>query len=374
MRFLYKFLLFLILLLVLVTCGINLYLQSSGIKEQLTAQIQVKSGMQCQLGSVVFLPWKGLSLEKVILEDLKSKRSMEASSFSIGMPTLLRFLRNSTDWNGTIHISDVRINNRLLFSNISGALMRKGTAFNITPFSARLLKGKLTGSFLIPNLEEGAYQLNAQFSGIPLKECLAGTTLENKIKSGTVQGTIALSEVPGNPSLQKGSGTLEFVSTQIESAGFLGGWSSLLPLEEFQVLKLEEAKATYKITPTHVLIESLKLRSQNLILTASGALAFDGLWNLDARLLLNPALQQRLQMIASSLSLVPAESGYQAIPFSISGSTTHVQSDLLNKIMVQQATKEVEGVLQNVINNAGKNMPKVPVNIPNIPIPLPIWR
>ncbi|MBX9743020.1 MAG: hypothetical protein K2W99_05745 [Chthoniobacterales bacterium] len=370
MRIFYKLFLFLLFVLVLATCGINLYLQRSGIKEQLSARIQASSGMSCQLGSVVFLPWRGLALEKVVLEDVKNKRTIEAASFSVGMPTLLRFLRNSSDWNGAIRISNVALNKRPLFTDFYGALVRKGTAFNMTPFSARLLKGKLTGSLLVPNIEEGAYQLNLQFVGIPLKECLMGTTLENKIVSGSVQGTVTLSEVPGNPNLQKGSGTLELVSTQVQSAGFLSTFSALLPLEEFQVLKLQEAKATYKITPTRIVIDSLKLHSQNLILKAVGALSFDGFWNLDVRLLLNPQLQQRLQSLVP-ITLVAAEPGYQAIPFSISGSTMHIQSDFLNKIMMQQATKEVEGVLQNVINNAGKNVPNIPVNLPNIPIPLP---
>jgi hypothetical protein len=271
------------------------------------------------------------------------------------------------------------MNNRVLVENIAATLVRKGTAFNITPFSARLLKGKLQGSLLVPNIKTGAYQLNAQFSEIPLKECLAGTGFEKRINAGALQGRVFYSGTPGDSRSQGGSGTLEIVATEIQAVGMMGGVGAFLPLEELQVLKLQEAKADFKITPEQVLINSLKLHSQNLILTGSGELSYQGIWNLNAQLLLNASLQKQLQSLVPVTLEPSSEPGYQQIAFKANGSTTNLQSDLLNKLMMKQVTKEMNGViqnqvggaLQNILNNTQKHAPNVPVNIP---IPLPLGR
>lgn len=382
MRFFYKTSLVLLLLFALAIGGINLYLKSSGLKGLIRSQAEAATGMLVQVKTISFVPWRGLSLEQIVIENPTNGRVFEIGSFSIPIFTIIHFLRNPTDWRGSVHLSKVAMNQRVFLGEGDFMLVRKGSSFSVAPFSGRVLGGKIKGSLVVPNIEEGAYELNVQFSAIPLKNCLAGTSFQNKIHSGTVQGTIVYSGVSSNSRLQKGSGTLELISTEIKSAGMIGSVSALLPLEEFQVLKLQEAKAAYKITSDRVLIHSLKLRSQNLMLTASGELSFTGMWNLNAQLLLNTSLQQRLESLVPVTFAASPEPGYQQISFSVSGSPTHVQSDFLNKIMMKQVTNQVQGVLQNqvngtlqnILNNAQKGKPSnLPVNIPvNLPVKLPI--
>ncbi len=379
MRFFYKTILFVLLFFVFLILGVNIYLRSSGLKEKIRSEAQLASGMAVQVENISFMPWSGLSLEKIMIENPSNRKAFTISSISIPILTIVRLARNSGDWSGQITLKKVAMNNRVLVENIAATLVRKGTAFNITPFSARLLKGKLQGSLLVPNIKTGAYQLNAQFSEIPLKECLAGTGFEKRINAGALQGRVFYSGTPGDSRSQGGSGTLEIVATEIQAVGMMGGVGAFLPLEELQVLKLQEAKADFKITPEQVLINSLKLHSQNLILTGSGELSYQGIWNLNAQLLLNASLQKQLQSLVPVTLEPSSEPGYQQIAFKANGSTTNLQSDLLNKLMMKQVTKEMNGViqnqvggaLQNILNNTQKHAPNVPVNIP---IPLPLGR
>ncbi len=367
MRLLYKILAVFLLLIVVAICGINFYLRFSGIQEKLRSSAQEASGMALQLGPLSFTPWSGLSLQTITIEDPTNARSLEAFSLSLNTIGLLCFLRNSADWHGQIHIKKIVMNNHLLLENVDGTLLSKGSMLSFDPLSASFLKGKIKGSLLIPKIEDGAYQVNAQFSGIPLKECALGTSLENKITSGAIQGVLHLSGVAGNPKLQEGSGAMEIVAAEIQSVGMMGAVSSFVPLEEFRVLKLQEAKANYKIQSDRIVISSLRLHSQNLILTATGQLSFGGIWDLDAQLLLNTALQQRLQSLVPVTFLTSSEPGYQQLPFRVSGSTEHLQSDLLNKLMVKQVTNELGGLLQGVL----KNLPVQSVPNSSITIPFP---
>lgn len=368
MRLFYKILAALLFLILAAICGLNFYLRFSGVQEKLRSSAQEASGMALQLGPLSFTPWRGLSVQTITIEDPTNARSVEAFSVSLNIFGLLRFLRNNIDWHGQVHVKKIVMNNHLLLENVDGTVLRKGLTLILDPLTASFLKGKIKGSLLIPQAAQRAYQVNAQFSGIPLKECALGTSFQNKINAGSIQGTLHLSGVAGNPKLQEGSGALEIEATEIQSAGMMGVVSSFFPLEEFQLLKLQEAKANYKIKSDRIIISSLRLHSQNLILTAEGQLSFGGIWDLDARLFLNTSLQQRLQSLVPVTFLTSSEPGYQQLPFKISGSTQHLQSDLLNKLMAKQGTNDLGGLLQGVL----KNLPTQSIPASSVVIPLPV--
>ena len=96
----------------------------------------------------------------------------------------------------------------------------------------------------------------------------------------------------------------------------------------------------------------MRLRSENLILTAQGNLSYKGALALDAQLLLNTNLQKRLRGMLPAQMAAATEVGYQQIPFKITGSGGHLQTDFWNKAGGDQIQNNIGGVLQGILNNA----------------------
>ncbi|MBX9577127.1 MAG: AsmA-like C-terminal region-containing protein [Chthoniobacterales bacterium] len=335
-----------------VTLSINLIIQSATVQEQFHQTAQKIVGVPITMGRLSFNPFTGFHLSHVTITDA-SHRSVEVSVLDF-MPTwrlLLskywgRSLNNIEKWGGILRARKVTLNNSFSLEHLKAHLKKRADSFLIDPFSSQVADGKLTGSFL---LQEGnglsPYQLNIHFAGISLKELMKGV----QSIEGKVQGTFFMKGVLENLEKKEGEGMLEVIGMQFKPGGPLAQIGQLLGIQELQLLKFDEAVATYAVTPHQLVVKSLKLHSNNLIIRGHGIISYEGTLHLSALLLVNAKLQSRLQGLLPVAMLVPSgEAGFVALPFEITGSLDHPHSTLLEHVALPAINNNVQGLIQQI--------------------------
>ncbi|MCX6957848.1 MAG: hypothetical protein NT164_04860 [Verrucomicrobiae bacterium] len=350
-----KILLILVIVIVAltgVTLSVNLIIQSATVQEQFHQTAQKIVGMPITMGKLSFNPFMGFHLTHVAITDA-SHRSLDVSVLDF-MPTwrlLLpqywgRSLNNIEKWGGILSARKVTLNNSFSLEYLKAHLKKRAASFLIDPFSSQVADGKLTGSFLLEE-ENGhsPYQLNIHFTGISLKELIKGVpSIEGK-----VQGTFFMKGVLEDLEKKEGEGMLEVIGMQLKSGGPLAQIGQLLGIQELQLLKFDEAVATYAVTPHQLVVKSLKLHSNNLMVRGHGTISYEGVLHLNALLLVNAKLQSRLQGLLPIALLVPSgEAGFVALPFEITGSLDHPHSTLLEHMALPAINSNVQGLIQQI--------------------------
>ncbi|MFZ4115303.1 MAG: hypothetical protein ACOYK6_01100 [Chthoniobacterales bacterium] len=356
-KFLIRALLLLVLFIFLFTVGINTYLALSGIKEQVVLKAQEALGKKLYVGFVYFLPWSGLHIENITITNPTDPFIVRISSISFGTLSILHVCKNSEDWKGELRVKKILVNNRPILKKIVAGVSRKNDIFSIDPLIAKFFGGTLQGSFLFQKNDRLFFPHQGSFSflNIPFKESLSETAFQKHVSTGLVQGSVRFTGMAGKPESLQGSGTVELLGAELKTADFFGTLSRLFPMEELQLLKLYEAKASYSFSLDTLRIDSAYLKSDNMALDAHGTVSSKGAVALDAQLVLRGKLANYMaNVLPVNISSLIAQRGYCEIPFKIYGSMAHLQTNFSEKIFTQQIPNNVNGVLQQLLNKALK--------------------
>ena len=380
------------------TLSINLIIQSASVQEELHQQAEKILGLPITMGKLSFNPFTGFHLSNVAITNA-SGCSVEIVPLDF-MPTwkllLSRHWSHLEKWGGILRAGKVTLNHSFFLEHLKAHFKKRATNLLIDPFSSQVADGKLTGSFLLQQENNGLlvesaagdekqgvvgaqqrsvyentraastdttqlvapavglckksnlspYQLNIHFSDISLKELMKGT----QSVEGKMQGTFFMKGILEDDSKKEGEGMLEVLGMKFKPGGPLAQIGQLLGIQELQLLQFSEAVATYAITPRDLIIKSFKLRSNNLIVRGHGTISFEGKLHLSALLLMNVTLQSRLQGLLPVAMLVPSgELGYVALPFEITGSLDHPHSTLLEHVPLPAINSNVQGVIRQLL-------------------------
>ncbi len=326
-------------------------IHSDGVQGKLQQQVERMLGVPVKMGRLSFNPFTGFHLSHITVTT--TAHSSIDATFVNFMPSWKSLLSSFWEaakmkkWGGVLHISKVTLNNNFSLRNFKAHLRKKSASFVIDPFSSDVAGGQLNGSFLMQQENNcSPYQLNLSFSKVELKELLKGT----ESIEGTLQGTFFMKGILEDAQKKEGEGTLEANGMKFKPGGPLAQIGKLLQIEELQLLKFNEAGATYAVTPREIIVKSFNLSSSNLMIRGQGAISYEGTLRLNALLLVNAKLQSRLQGLLPINLLVPSsEVGFVAIPFEITGSLDHLHSTLLEHVPLPSINSNVQGVIRQLL-------------------------
>lgn len=344
-----RIILFLIIAAFLITVGINLVIYFSGARERLTQQAELLLGRPVSIGRIYFNPFTGLYIQNISCP--AQKLFIQLSSISLRLFPLFKTITSRQDWHDQIKIKKISINHHLILSHFKAEVNRTKESYSVPNFTSKVADGKLQGALIFPPSQssEPTYYFSAKFTNVSLKEFFKKNDFQKNIISGSAQGDISFTGIMNKPETIQGAGMLNILQGQFKPADFLYQVGQLLQIEELQILKLSEAKVNYSIANSHLLINSARMTSDNLMLTANGTCSFNGSLNLNAALLLNEKLQGRLERIVPNQLLSLVDNGYIKIPFNIYGSTDHPQTDLLSKIGAQQLQNSLGSLIKGFL-------------------------
>jgi AsmA-like C-terminal region len=237
----------------------------------------------------------------------------------------------------TVRAQSAIINDSLIIRNLkASALMEEdgqGRHLVFRNISATLGGGMLSGLLRCGYPSDfPTYNCSLQLSGANFKSLLKDASMMSPVADGTINADLSLAGTAGKGSTMTGKGSIRCKESTVEPAPFLKQIGQLLNIDELKLLRLAEGKCVFEIEQGRLVIEELLLRSENLVLSATGPLQSSGELNLDSRLLFNEKLTSRVRgFLGSQLSPAP-EAGYSQISFHVTGPASNPRTDLIERL------------------------------------------
>ena len=243
--------------------------------------------------------------------------------------------KDDSSWKATFHANAAAIGSTLIVRNLKASLSAPEdlSTLELAPFSASFGGGTLSGKVGLSSLQGiPSYSLSLHLADAKMGRLLADASAGNSTAEGQISGELLLTGTAGNGATMNGNGNLLCKEVVIEPVSFLKQIGQILNVDELKLLLLAEGKCLFRIDQGRFVVDDLLLRSENLVLTATGPMDSSGELNLDSRLLFNEKLSGRLQgLLGNKLTPAP-EQGYSQISFRVTGPALNPKTDLLERL------------------------------------------
>src|SRR5207237_2927411 len=151
-----------------------------------------------------------------------------------------------------------------------------------------------------------------------------------------------------DPNALAGSGEIILRDGQVRQYSLLMALGQLLQIQELQQLRLDQAQVKYHINPGVITIDELVFRSENIRLTATGTVSFDGKLQLESQLAVNEKMRSQLfRAIRDNFKPID-EPGYTAVNFQVSGTVGRPKTNLMDKL-IGRDLKDLSSVINGLI-------------------------
>jgi len=165
---------------------------------------------------------------------------------------------------------------------------------------------------------------------------------------GKVNARLSLGGEPGNKESIEGTATVDMIAARFVPVDFLVQLGELLGVAELQVLDLQEATSRFTIAGGAVLVDDIRLKSENLMLTGSGTAEFDGDLALDGKLLVNKKLQKQLRALMGKNFVASDDPEYKMLEFKVTNTLSNPKTDLLDKLIGIRVGDDMGGLIRNL--------------------------
>ena len=283
-------------------------------------------------------------------EKLKSVATFEDVDFRSNF-------RTSTDLHGNISIAKTSLRDRFFLQQLQSPLSYDSNQLDFSQISARAGEGQITGRFTIePQAEDSPFTVSIRFKDVQADKIIteAGGNLGTVI--GKLEGHLDASGKTADPDALSGRGEIILHDGQVRQYSLLMALGQLLQIQELQQLRLDQAQVKYHINPGVVTIDELVFRSENIRLSATGTVSFDGKLQLESQLAVNEKMRSQLfRAIRDNFKPID-EPGYTAVSFQIGGTVGRPKTNLMDKL-IGRDLKDLSSVITGLIGG-GKSEKK----------------
>lgn len=236
---------------------------------------------------------------------------------------------------GDIRIEDMEIVDFFHPRQLRAKFVKQGDTLTVSGLECAVADGRLLADFSInaPRKQPPSFQLKCEVVNVSLATLIAEAQGDSTGMSGYLLGEFGLHGNPLDTSTLEGAGSLSLNAAQIKPFDVIQQVGMLLNVEELQLLKLKEATMQFQIHDERFLVNPLRLKTENLIITTRGPIKFNSRMNLAGRFFINEKIERQLSMIISD-QFVPSteQPGYKEVPFSVTGKTSKPETDLATKL------------------------------------------
>jgi hypothetical protein len=265
--------------------------------------------------------------------------------------------RTSTDLHGNISIAKTSLRDRFFLQQLQSPLSYDANQLDFSQISARAGEGQITGRFTIqPQAEDSPFTVSIKFKDVQADKIIteAGGNLGTVV--GKLEGHLDASGKTADPDALSGSGEIILRDGQVRQYSLLMALGQLLQIQELQQLRLDQAQVKYHINPGVVTIDELVFRSENIRLSATGTVSFDGKLQLESQLAVNEKMRSQLfHAIRDNFKPID-EPGYTAVSFQVGGTVGRPKTNLMDKL-IGRNLKDLGSVITGLIGG-GKSKKK----------------
>ena len=265
--------------------------------------------------------------------------------------------RTATDLRGKITIGKTSLRDRFFLQQLQSPLRYDPTELDFSEITARAGDGEITGRFTMqPQTQDSPFTVSIKFREVQADRIIseAGGTLGTV--TGKLEGYLNASGTTADPNALTGEGEIILRDGQVRQYSLLVALGQLLQIQELQQLHLDQAQVKYHVDPGVVTIDELVFRSENIRLSATGTVSFEGKLQLESQLAVNEKMRSQLFRAIRENFRPINEPGYTAVGFQISGTVGRPKTNLMDKL-IGRDLKDLSSVISGLIGG-GKSEKK----------------
>jgi AsmA-like C-terminal region len=283
-------------------------------------------------------------------EKLKSVATFEDVDFRSSFRTV-------NDLSGNITIAKTSLRDRFFLQELHSPLTYNSSKLDFSQIVARAGEGHIAGHFTIePQTEDSPFTVSIRFNEVNADKIIVEAGGLPGTVTGNLEGRLDAAGKTADPDALSGTGEIILRDGQVRQYALLVALGQLLQIQELQQLRLDQANVKYHINPGIVTIEELIFRSENIRLTATGTVSFDGKLQLESQLAVNEKMRSQLfKAIRGNFKPID-EPGYTAVNFQVSGTVGRPKTNLMDKL-IGRDLKDLGSVLTDFLGG-GKSKKK----------------
>jgi hypothetical protein len=175
--------------------------------------------------------------------------------------------------------------------------------------------------------------------------------------TGRLEGHLDATGTTAQANALAGAGEIILRDGQIQQYSLLVALGQLLQIAELQKLRFDQAQVKYHLNPGVVTIDELLFRSQNIRLSATGTVSFEGKLQLESQLAVNEKMRSQLfRAIRENFQPID-EPGYSAVAFQVSGTVGRPKTNLMDKL-IGRDLKSLSSVIDSLLGGGKSEKPK----------------
>jgi len=270
--------------------------------------------------------------------------------------------RSTTELSGNVSIAKTSLRDRFFLQEFHSPLRYDSNELEFSAITARAGDGHIAGSFLMkPEAPGSPFTVNIRFNDVEADKIVSEAGGSPGMVTGKLEGHLDASGKTADSNTLSGAGEIIVRDGQVRQYSLLSALGQLLQIQELQQLRLDEAVVKYHIDPGVVTIDQLVFRSENIRLTATGTVSFDGKLQLESRLAVNEKIRGQLfRAIRDNFKPID-EPGYTALNFQVGGTVGRPKTNLMDKLIGREL-KDVSSVINGLLGGGKSEKKKKPAD------------
>ena len=266
--------------------------------------------------------------------------------------------RTATELRGDIGIEKTSLRDQFFLEQLHSPLRYAPDEIDFSQITARAGGGEITGRFtLLPQTENSPFTVSVKFHDVQADRIVADAGGGRGMITGRLEGHLDASGAIADESSLAGAGEIVLRDGQVQQYSLLVALGQLLQIEELRQLHFDQAQVKYHINPGTVTIDELLFRSQNIRLSATGTVSFDGKLQLESQLAVSETMRGQLfRAIRDNFKPVD-EPGYFAVSFQVTGTVGRPKTNLMDKL-IGRDLKDLGSVINSFIGGGKSDKAK----------------
>lgn len=257
--------------------------------------------------------------------------------------------RTATDLRGNIRIEKTSLRNRFFLEQLQSPLRYAPDELDFSQITAHAAGGEIAGRFtLLPQTEDSPFTVSIKFHDVQADRIVTDAGGIRGMITGRLEGYLNASGTTAHENALSGAGEIILRDGQIQQYSLLVALGQLLQIAELQKLRFDQAQVKYHINPGVITIDELLFRSQNVRLSATGTVSFEGKLQLESQLAVNEKIRGQLfRAIRENFHPID-EPGYSALGFQVSGTVGRPKTNLMDKL-IGRNLKDLGSVIDSLL-------------------------
>ena len=257
--------------------------------------------------------------------------------------------RTATDLRGNIRIGKTSLRDRFFLQQLQSPLLYGPAQLDFSQISARAGGGEITGRFTMqPQAQDSPFTVSVRFRDVQADRIISEAGGVLGTVTGKLEGYLNANGTTADPNALTGEGEIVLRDGHVRQYSLLVALGQLLQIQELQQLHLDQAQVKYHIDPGVVTIDELVFRSENIRLSATGTVSFDGTLQLESQLAVNEKMRSQLFRAVRENFEPIDEPGYTAVSFQIGGTVGRPETNLMDKL-IGRDLKDLSSVISGLL-------------------------